>query len=500
MFNQTPVFDGDISAWDVRQVSDMDFMFSLAEAFDQDISGWQTESLVDMRGMFSSAFQFNQDLNGWDVSRVADMGFLFNRATRFNGNVNGWNVGNVTDMSRMFNDSAFNQDLSSWDVGMVNNMSEMFAGTPIDQDFSSWEVVQVTNASGMFRGATLSVANYDALLIGWNARNLMPNVNFNGGNSQYCEGEAARQNMIDTDLWNISDRGLVGPTVDDLADQTQLNSYTLPTISGLQLTGGQAYYTATNGGGTQYNEGDIINFADFPTYPITLYIFDGSGSCASEETFLLTLTSDGGTVPSTCTTLTNPVTLTDVPVSLNTLTWDPVSDATGYRISINATISTVNNITDLNVTATSYTLPGNFDNGETVSVTIIPFNTTGDAVGCDTPQTFTIIAEAPTVPASCASLTMPTTTTDVVINIGTISWDAVADATGYRVTINGSTSDVNDITDQDITGTSFTLPGNFDNGETVSVTIIPFNTTGNCLLYTSPSPRDQRGSRMPSSA
>ena len=27
-----------------------------------------------------------------------------------------------------------------------------------------------------------------------------------------------------------------------------------------------------------------------------------------------------------------------------------------------------------------------------------------------------------------------------------------------------------------------------------------FNTSGGCLLYTSPSPRDQRGSRMPSSA
>ena len=29
---------------------------------------------------------------------------------------------------------------------------------------------------------------------------------------------------------------------------------------------------------------------------------------------------------------------------------------------------------------------------------------------------------------------------------------------------------------------------------------IALNWWGNCLLYTSPSPRDQRGSRMPSSA
>ena len=29
---------------------------------------------------------------------------------------------------------------------------------------------------------------------------------------------------------------------------------------------------------------------------------------------------------------------------------------------------------------------------------------------------------------------------------------------------------------------------------------VPLNQVGSCLLYTSPSPRDQRGSRMPSSA
>jgi len=32
----------------------------------------------------------------------------------------------------------------------------------------------------MFNGATLSTANYDALLIGWEAQTLQPNVNFHG--------------------------------------------------------------------------------------------------------------------------------------------------------------------------------------------------------------------------------------------------------------------------------------------------------------------------------
>ena len=39
-----------------------------------------------------------------------------------------------------------------------------------------------------------------------------------------------------------------------------------------------------------------------------------------------------------------------------------------------------------------------------------------------------------------------------------------------------------------------------DNGRVVQVEIQGNNIKGTCLLYTSPRPRDQRGSRMPSSA
>ena len=50
---------------------------------------------------------------------------------------------------------------------------------------------------------------------------------------------------------------------------------------------------------------------------------------------------------------------------------------------------------------------------------------------------------------------------------------------------------------------TYTTPGACSGMATTSVTIDPQETatiTYACLLYTSPSPRDQRGSRMPSSA
>ena len=59
----------------------------------------------------------------------------------------------------------------------------------------------------MFDGVTLSTSNYDSLLIGWDAQTLHTHVEFSGGNSNYCSGESARQNMIDTDNWDIVDGG-----------------------------------------------------------------------------------------------------------------------------------------------------------------------------------------------------------------------------------------------------------------------------------------------------
>ncbi len=74
------------------------------------------------------------------------------------------------------------------------------------------------------------------------------------------------------------------PDVDDIADQTVCNSYTLPVITGTDLTGNENYYTATGGGGS------VV------TSPITttqtIYIYDETGTtpnCFDEESFIITI-------------------------------------------------------------------------------------------------------------------------------------------------------------------------------------------------------------------
>lgn len=138
------------------------------------------------------------------------MNSMFQSAAAFNQNIGAWNVGNVVNMSSMFRSaSSFNQNIGLWDTSNVTNMSNMFlSATQFNQNLGAWDVSNVTNMASMLNGVTLSTANYDSLLIGWNSLTLKPNVVFSGGSSTYCIGINDRQNIIDTFGWVISDNGL----------------------------------------------------------------------------------------------------------------------------------------------------------------------------------------------------------------------------------------------------------------------------------------------------
>ena len=79
-----------------------------------------------------------------------------------------------------------------------------------NQNIGLWNVTNLTNALNMFASVTLSTANYDALLVGWESQAVLNNVQFNGGNSKYTLGsasEAARQRLITDHNWSIADGG-----------------------------------------------------------------------------------------------------------------------------------------------------------------------------------------------------------------------------------------------------------------------------------------------------
>ena len=97
---------GDISQWDVSNVTNIKLLFWNQSSFNQPLNGWNVSNVTDMKWMFENASSFNQSLNDWNVSNVEDMWGMFLSATSFNQPLNKWNVSNVENMYGMFADAA----------------------------------------------------------------------------------------------------------------------------------------------------------------------------------------------------------------------------------------------------------------------------------------------------------------------------------------------------------------------------------------------------------
>jgi surface protein len=207
----------------------MSSMFQQADSFNQPIGKWDVSNVTDMSAMFKGADSFNQPIGKWDVSGVTTMKKMFGGANSFNKDIGDWQVRRVRSMDRMFEGAfSFNQDIGRWDVSNVEDMFSMFGNaSAFNQDLGDWNVSKASNTSGMFSGAELSSSNYDALLVGWENRDLQNGNSFNGGNSKYSDslGAPARSAIMVDDSWSFSDGGSVNAA---LVTLTSGSGYTPP--------------------------------------------------------------------------------------------------------------------------------------------------------------------------------------------------------------------------------------------------------------------------------
>ncbi len=266
MFYEATSFNGDISGWNVASVTEMSDMFNGATAFNGDIDGWNTASVTSMFNMFFNATSFDQNIGGWNVEAVEFMDNMFREASSFNGDIGRWNTAKVRYMGGMFYGArSFIQDIGGWNTASVTGMGSMFReASSFNQDIGGWNVEAVRDASDMFSGVTLSITNYDSLLVGWNRQTLQTGVTFDGGGSKYSSNVAhtARENMVATtanggDNWDITDGGRV--QAGDAPTALFLSPTSIAENAGANAVVGTL---STNGGASSYTYALVAGTGD----------------------------------------------------------------------------------------------------------------------------------------------------------------------------------------------------------------------------------------------
>ena len=129
--------------------------------FNGDISRWNVSNVTNMKKMFMHS-EFFGDISQWNVSKVTNMNGMF-WCSVFNGDISDWDVSNVTDMSQMFKKSNFKKNISKWDVRKVKKMNSIFSEIDDNEFFTFNEKQEVRLSIAKIYCYTILVSWYNII-------------------------------------------------------------------------------------------------------------------------------------------------------------------------------------------------------------------------------------------------------------------------------------------------------------------------------------------------
>ncbi|MEP2278776.1 T9SS type B sorting domain-containing protein [Maribacter sp.] len=207
---------------------------------------------------------------------------------------------------------------------------------------------------------------------------------------------------------------------------------------------------------------------------ITLFFFNQPNIVCESQSFTTAALSEAPQ----CVPSTFPANdALDINTATN-ISWNAAPNATGYFLSIGTTLngSEILTSTDLG-NSLNYNTPTDLPSEAEIFITIIPYNRIGIAAGCSTVM-FTTAPEA--VLPICTTMISPVNGETNVPLSPTLEWNAVTNATGYRVSIGTSPFETNILEDAIFFKTS-TVIIDFEPNRTFFISIYPFNEAGEAI-------------------
>ncbi|WP_179334930.1 T9SS type B sorting domain-containing protein [Winogradskyella costae] len=231
------------------------------------------------------------------------------------------------------------------------------------------------------------------------------------------------------------------------------------------------------GSATHFNLANDLP-ADSQIY-VEIVPYNGIGPAQSCTTYSFTTVSETTLLPTACTNLTAPID-GSITVAVDAdISWNADPNAEGYRLSIGITSGGNDILLNFDVgNATTYDFPADYLENTTYFVTITPYNSLGNAMGC-VEESFTTetILDTP----ECTILSSPLNGAIDVSTSTDISWDSVSNADGYLISLGTTSGSTDILIETDVTDSTFDLPSDLQEGTEIFVTIIPYNSAGNAI-------------------
>ncbi|WP_396602857.1 BspA family leucine-rich repeat surface protein [Algibacter sp. R77976] len=521
MFNEARAFNQPLNNWRVTSVSDMDYMFEDAIAFNQPLDKWNLGN-VSMRSTFENATALNQYLGDWDVSGVTDLRDMLDNTAltreNYDSTLVSWSEQTLIPGITLGANGLLYCDALEERQSMIDTYSWTFNGDILD-----CPLPECTQLISPLNGATDVPVNTN---LSWEpalyARGYRITVITQPGNITLVNNEIINANtsyefatdflgdeIVEVTITPFNDEGdatgcaqesftissdntpsipecttLTYPLNNstDIATDTDLSWSPIANADGYNITMG-----TSPGGSDILNNFDVDNVTNYDlpsdlaedtTFYITItpYNSEGDAVTCTEENFKTELIP----VPPACSTFTEPLNgATNVAIETD-LSWTAVPNATGYLLTVGTTgggIEILNSIDVENVT--TYDLLADLPTNRLIFVNITPYNDVGDATGC-TEQSFRT-GTPETIPV-CTTLSSPLNgDTDVAIDTD-LTWNAIANATGYRLTVGTTSGGTDILNNEDVANvTTFDLPADLPETSSIFVNITPYNNVGDAV-------------------